>query len=382
MGAMTSRERVSAAFEHRAPDRIPVDIGATGASLIHRDVYEKVVERWGMLPEPDSARVTENSALVFPGEAFRRRVGADFRQVGLECLNMSRTIDELTYVDEWGVRWRRLGAGEPAAQGGPFEATEPTIAEIERYPAWPRADDPARYPGLADRVRALRAETDYAIVFDFHYGLVRECQRMRGFSEWLTDLLADVALAEAMMAKVLETIVGIADHALDQIGDQIDVFLWYDDMGFQDRPYMRPDLYRKVVKPYHARFLEAVKRKTGAHIMMHNDGAIHDLLRDYIEIGVEALNPVQVSASGMGDTALLKAEFGKDLVWWGAIDTQDVLPFGSPARVRDEVRRRIADLGPDGGYVLASGHNIQAEVPPENVVAMFEAAAEFGRYPL
>jgi uroporphyrinogen decarboxylase len=140
-------------------------------------------------------------------------------------------------------------------------------------------------------------------------------------------------------------------------------------------------MYRELVKPYHARFLKAVKGMTGAHVMMHNDGAIHELLTDYIEMGVEALNPMQVSAQGMGDTAALKAEFGDDLLFWGAIDTQAVLPFGSPQDVRDEVRRRIETLGPGGGYVLAPGHNIQSEVPPENVVAMFEAAMEMGAYP-
>jgi uroporphyrinogen decarboxylase len=196
------------------------------------------------------------------------------------------------------------------------------------------------------------------------------------------DLIAEPERAEAILEKVTQTITAIAGHALGPIGDQIDVFLFYDDMGFQDRPYMKPEMYRELVKPYHARFLHAVKGMTGAHIMMHNDGAIHDLLADYVEIGVEALNPMQVSAQGMGDTAALKAEFGDELLFWGAIDTQAVLPFGSPADVRDEVKRRIETLGPGGGYVLAPGHNIQAEVPPENVVAMFEAAMEMGVYPV
>jgi uroporphyrinogen decarboxylase len=152
-------------------------------------------------------------------------------------------------------------------------------------------------------------------------------------------------------------------------------------MGFQDRPYMKPEMYRELVKPYHARFLKAVRARTDAVIMMHNDGAIHDLLADYIEIGVQALNPVQVSADGMGDTAALKAEFGDELVFWGAIDTQHVLPFGSVQEVRDEVRRRLETLGPGGGYILAPGHNIQSEVPPENAIALFETALELGAYP-
>jgi uroporphyrinogen decarboxylase len=381
MAAMTSRERALAAFAHREPDRIPIDIAATGASLIHRRVYEGVMSLWGLPPEPDLG-TSKTSGMVYPGEAFRRRVGADFRQVGLECLEAWEQTGSSTYLDEWGVTWERSDGGEPAALNGPFQKAVVTVAEIERYAGYPQASDPRRYPDLRQRVTALRSETEYAVVFDFHYGLIRECQRLRGFAEWLTDLLDDEAIARALMEKVLETITGMAEHALDEIGDQIDVFLFYDDMGFQDRPYMRPAMYRELVKPYHARFLEAVRRKTKAHIMMHNDGAIRDLLGDYIEMGVEALNPVQVSADGMGDTAALKAEFGRDLLWWGAIDTQQVLPFGSPERVKDEVRRRLDTLGPGGGYVLAPGHNIQADVPAANVVAMLEAAAEMGTYPL
>lgn len=381
MAAMTSRERALAAFAHREPDRIPIDIAATGASLIHRRPYEGVLELWGIAPEPDQG-TRQASGMVQPGSAFRRHVGADFRSVGFDTQATWEPTGPGTYVDEWGVIWERADGGEPAAVKGPFQFDGVTVADIERYAGYPRPDDPRRYPDLAGSVAAIRAEGDFAIVFDCHYGLIRECTRLRGFAEWLTDLLDDEAVAVALMEKVLETIGGIAEHALDQVGDEVDIFLFYDDMGFQDRPYMRPQLYRDLVKPFHARFLEAVRRKTKAHVMMHNDGAIHDLLRDYIEIGVAALNPVQVSADGMGDTAALKAEFGRDLVFWGAIDTQHVLPFGTPERVREEVRRRLDTLGPGGGYVLASGHNIQSEVPPANVVAMFEAAAEMGAYPL
>jgi uroporphyrinogen decarboxylase len=381
MAAMTSRERALAAFAHREPDRIPIDIAATGASLIHQRVYDGVLSLWGMPTEAD-VRTSKTSGMVEPGAAFRAHIGADFLQVGLECLESWVRTGDGSYVDEWGVIWERSAGGEPAAIKGPFQFDSVTVADIEGYAGYPRADDPQRYPDLAGRVARMRADTDKAIVFDFHYGVIRECQRLRGFAEWLTDLLDEEVLAVAVMEKVLESITGIAEYALDQIGDQIDIFLFYDDMGFQDRPYMRPQLYRDTIKPYHARLLDAVRRKTKAHVMMHNDGAIHDLLADYIEIGVEALNPMQVSAQGMGDTAALKLEFGRDLLFWGAIDTQRVLPFGTPQEVRDEVRRRIDTLGPGGGYVLAPGHNIQSEVPPANVVAMFEAAAESGGYPL
>ncbi len=381
MEAMTSRQRALAALNHQEPDRVPIDLGSHGASLIRHEPYDGARRLWGLPEEEDKGTFTA-SGLIVPGERFRRQVGADFVDIGLVSLEAWEPQEDGSFLDEWGVTWMRSGDGEPAALAGPLERDDVTARDILEWDGYPVADDPRRYPGMAERVARIRAETDYAIVFDFHYGVVRECQRLRGFAPWLMDLIADPERAEAIMTKVVDTISAIAEHALEQVGDEIDVFWFADDMGFQDRPYMKPQMYRELVKPYHARFLERVRAKTDAVIMMHNDGAIHEMLGDYIDIGVQALNPVQVSADGMGDTAALKAEFGDDLVFWGAIDTQHVLPFGSPQEVKDEVKRRIETLGPGGGYVLAPGHNIQSEVPPENVVAMFEAALEMGSYPI
>ncbi len=159
----------------------------------------------------------------------------------------------------------------------------------------------------------------------------------------------------------------------------MDVVCFPDDMGFQDRPYVRPELYRKMIKPYHRRIVETIKRKTDAKVLMHTDGSVYPLIPDFIEIGVDILNPVQVSARDM-DSRRLKAEFGADMSFWGGIDTHRVLPTGTPEDVRNEVKKRIADLAPGGGYVLGSVHHILAEVPPENVVVMFDAALEYGSY--
>jgi uroporphyrinogen decarboxylase len=161
----------------------------------------------------------------------------------------------------------------------------------------------------------------------------------------------------------------------------VDVVSFPDDMGFQDRPYVRPELYREMIKPYHRRLVEAIKSNTEAKVVMHSDGSVYPIIPDFIEIGVDALNPVQVSAKDM-DSQRLKSEFGKHMCFWGGIDTHRVLPTGTPEAVRGEVKTRIADLAPGGGYVLASVHNIQAEVPPENIVAMFDSAEEYGQYPV
>jgi uroporphyrinogen decarboxylase len=164
------------------------------------------------------------------------------------------------------------------------------------------------------------------------------------------------------------------------LGEYIQVFIYWDDVCTQNGWMIRPDLYRKMVKPKQRRLVEAIKKKTDAKIFYHSCGATYDLIPDLIELGFDILNPVQISAKGM-DTRRLKQDFGKEITFWGGgVDTQGVLPFGKPADVEDEVKRRIDDLAPGGGFVFAAVHNIQAFVPPENITTAFDTALEYGIY--
>jgi uroporphyrinogen decarboxylase len=181
----------------------------------------------------------------------------------------------------------------------------------------------------------------------------------------------------------METITDIyiesCDRYLDQVGPYIQVFTFWDDMAGQNGWLINPAMYRKMVKPKQKRLVEAIKKKTAAKLFYHSCGATRGLIPDLIEIGFDILNPVQVSAKDM-DTKELKSEFGRDIVFWGGgVDTQHVLPFGKPQEVVDEVKRRIDDLAPGGGFVFAAVHNIQALVPPENIVAAFDTATEYGK---
>ena len=184
------------------------------------------------------------------------------------------------------------------------------------------------------------------------------------------------------MRKVTDVMKAGVIKLLEEAGDFIDVLITGDDMGSQNGPLISPKMYRRMIKPFHIELMGEIKRRTKAKIFYHSDGDVYPLIGDFIEIGVDLLNPVQVSAREMGDTARLKREFGDRLSFCGAIDTHWVLPHGTPNDVRTEVRRRIRDLGPGGGYVLASVHCIQPDVPPENICAMLEEAALAGRYPL
>jgi uroporphyrinogen decarboxylase len=182
------------------------------------------------------------------------------------------------------------------------------------------------------------------------------------------------------MEKVTELKLAYWGRVLDEIGELVDIVAEADDLGAQHAPLFSPATYREIVKPLHAELAALVRRRSRARFFLHSCGAIADLIPDLIEIGVDCLNPVQVSATGM-DTAALKARFGQDITFWGgAVDPQDTLARGTPEEVREEVRRRVSDLKPGGGFVFASVHNIQAHVPVENILAMWEALEEVGGY--
>jgi uroporphyrinogen decarboxylase len=192
-------------------------------------------------------------------------------------------------------------------------------------------------------------------------------------------LLKESKFVAALLDKALEIQLGVCRQVLRALGDNVDVLVFADDLGTQDNLQISPKMYRSIIKPRQKALFEAVRELSSAKLLFHSDGAIADIIPDLIEIGVDAINPVQPTCRGM-DTAVLKRRYGEVLSFWGSIDTQHVLPFGTPQEVEDEVKRRIDDLAPGGGFVLAAVHNIQPEVPPENVVAMFETALEYGRY--
>jgi len=236
------------------------------------------------------------------------------------------------------------------------------------------------YEELAKKAKEVRDSTDYLLVGFFGGHIFQAAQSLRGWQTFLMDLLANRKFAEALMDRLCEANMKRFEHYAETVGKYVDVVELEDDLGMQDRPLVRPSLYRRLVKPYHRKLLSFIRSRCDAHIFLHTDGAVAPFIPDFIEMGVDILNPVQVSAGGM-DTRKLKKEFGQDIAFWGGgCDTQSVLPFGTPEEVADEVKRRIDDLAPGGGFVFASVHNIQDGVPPENIVAMFNTAREYGVY--
>lgn len=380
---MTPRERVMASLNHQEPDRVPIALGQATGDGITLVAYRNLLRHLG-LDETKAQLKDTRAQTARVDEEILRRFHVDMRGIGLGAPDgwKDKWLDERTVQDEWGiVRTRPAGGFYFDLCGSPF-AGEPSLDDIDRHP-WPDPADPGRYRGLQERARRLHRETDYAVVLDLNCAFFLRCCELRGWENFYTDLLAEREFAEALMDRYLEIRLAMAERALQEVGEDVDiVMVTSDDLGMTDRTLISPDLYRALIKPRQKRTFDFFKARTAAKRYYHTDGAIWPLLPDLVEIGVEVLNPVEVRAAGMGDTARLKREFGERLAFWGAIDTHRVLPHGTPAEVREEVRRRIRDLGPGGGYVLSSVHNIQPDVPPENVVAMYQAADELGRYPL
>ncbi|MGD0267287.1 MAG: uroporphyrinogen decarboxylase family protein [Candidatus Methylomirabilota bacterium] len=380
---MTSRERVMAALDHQEPDRVPIDLGQAVGDGITLAAYRNLLRHLGMNEQTIRTKDRRGQTAQVDEEVLRR-FRVDVRGIGLAGPEHWKDVwlDDRTYQDEWGVvRTMPPGAYYYDLIRAPF-AEEATASAIDRY-RWPDPHDPGRYRGLREKARHLHRETDYAVLVDLNCSFFLRCCELRGWENFYMDLVANVEFAEALMDRFLAFRLAVANRALEEVGQNVDiVMVTSDDLGGTDRTLISPTLYRSLIKPRQRQTFDFFKARTGAKLYYHTDGAIYPLIPDFIELGVDALNPIQVSAAGMGDTKKLKEEFGDRLTFWGAIDTHRVLPQGTPETVRDEVRRRIGDLGPAGGYVVCPVHNIQPEVPPENVVAMYDAAYELGRYPL
>ncbi len=380
---MTPRERALTTLSLKEPDRVPIDLAQAGGDGITVRAYERLIEYLG-LPKRPIRLVSKLGQTALVDEDVLERFRVDFRRLDLKAPDnwTDEPVGEDGYRDEFGlVRRRPPGGYYYDLVASPMTEID-TVEGIEQFD-WPDPDDPGRYRGLREEAERLYNETDYAVVLQVNCAFFLRCAELRGWENFYVDLAGNPEFAVALMNRYLDVKLRMAERALEEVGDNVDiVFVSSDDLGMIDRTMVSPEMYRELVKPVQRRSFDFFRERTHAKRFFHTDGAVYPIIEDFIEIGAEALNPIQISAAGMGDTARLKAEFGDRLAFWGAVDTHTVLPHGTPDDVREEVRRRIADLAPGGGYVLCSVHNIQPEVPPENVAAMFDAAYELGRYPL
>lgn len=377
---MTPRQRVLCAINHEEPDRVPIFFGTSSPTTMLGPAYEKLKAHLGVKhPERLFSKVSQYAQL---DEDVMDRFHCDGRPLSPRSgrAPLRRQISPTEVIDDWGVTWeQRPGVLYYESVAQPLRNA--TIDDLEKYP-WPDFADPARVEGLAQEARNLHENTDFAVVCLGYMMINDYAMLMRGLDQWLMDLAGDPEFAHALLRKVTDLTLVWAANLLDAVGPYIDLITYSDDMGMQSGPMFSPKMYREMIKPYQAELFQLIKSKTKAKIFFHSCGNVYPLIGDFIDIGTDVLNPLQVAAGEMGDTARLKKEFGRNICFNGGVDTQWVLPRRTPQEVRAEVRRRIKDLAPGGGYILSAVHCIQPDVPPENVVAMFDEAYRVGRYPL
>ncbi len=382
---MTPRQRLLAALDHKVPDRVPIDLGGNQTG-IHRLAYLSLIEHLGFDEEPPILDPVQQ--LVAPSEAVLQRLRVDTRYIraaaaeGFDGTIVAAQRDGRLWhdlTDEFGIRWSMPDDSKLYMDITMHPLADASLDEIKAHP-FPQGNDPSRFAGLRERAEEIRKQTPYAVVSGISGVVYEICWYMRGLQRWFMDMIEQPEICETLLDATLRFWLDWFEGFLDEVGDVVDVIMIGDDLAGQNGPLFNPEFYRRIVKPRQKQLVQYIKSRTDAKICYHTCGACKCYIEDLIDNGVDVLNPMQISAADM-DPADLKAAFGSRMAFWGGgIDAQGVLPTADPQTIREHVRKNLAAFKPGGGYVFNNVHNIQADVPPENILALFDAAAEFGAY--
>ena len=374
---MTPRERVLRALHHDEPDRVPAALFGSYYSL-QDGTYFSLLEHLGIPdPVPPFRRFKTRSTNYYDDRVLER-LGTDTRYVWLGFTDLGGTNPD-TMTDAWGTRWKRMG---PSFTGIGYPLGEATIEEVAAYD-WP---DPERYidrEGCRKRAEALAREGAYAVVARGvnSYGPFEQASELRGRDTYLMDLVLNPELAGLLLEKVTDVIVRLTEILLDTCGRHLDIVeVPGDDYGGTESLLISPDMYRSIVKPQLDRIIQPIKQyRSDLTCAFHSDGAVADILEEFVSSGIDLFHPLEpLPANDMAD---IKKRFGDRLSFMGAVDIKTSMT-GGVKDVEEEVRRRIGLLAPGGGYILAPANHLQADVPPENIVALYESGRQYGTYPL
>lgn len=384
---MTSRERVLTAIHHEQPDRIPLVIGVSNATGIKMQPY-RGIKNIAAIQAPDNYLYDwPELGTAKIDEQTMRRLHSDVRGVlDLEpeqVLKRNRERDPHSdCIDSWGSGQTEITPGDWFPGIHPLPEAR-TVKDLDLYQGWPDMSDPTRIAHVREAARRLAEENQFAILatpwllFPFE-----RAHAMQGMEVFLLNMATDPDFARALLERIADYCKQLMGPFLEELGDNVDIIKIGDDLGIQTGLMISPQMYRDILKPVHADFISFIKSRTSAKIFFHSCGDVAPLIGDFIEIGVDILNPIQTSSGSMADLPALKKRFGKNMVFCGGIDSHRILPFGSVAEVRQEVRRVMQILGPGGGCMIGPVHTVMNDVPPENVLAMVDAVEEFGHYPL
>lgn len=384
---LTPRERVLTVLNREQPDRVPIVLGVSNATGIKMQPYKGIKEIIGVDAPDEYIYDWPELGTALIDEETMRRLHSDVRGVlDLEpetVRERNRNREPHTdYIDSWGTGQSEIKPGEWFPNVHPMQNAK-TLEEIESYPGWPDMHDPSRVAHVREQARRLAAEKEYAILatpwllFPFE-----RAHAMQGLENFLVNMSLEPDFAAALLQKIADYCKQLMGPFLEELGDNVDIIKIGDDLGTEESLMISPRMYRKILKPIHADFISFIKARTKAKVLFHSDGDVAPLIDDFVEIGVDILNPIQTSAGTMSDLRALKKRHGSNIVFCGGIDTRKVLPCGTVDEVRKEVRRVIEQLGPGGGFMAGAVHTIMNDVPPDNVLAMVDTVEDFGQYPI
>jgi uroporphyrinogen decarboxylase len=411
---MTSRQRLLAAIEHRQPDRVPVDLGATASSGVSAIAYGNLKRHLGI--NTGHTRIYDVvQQLAQPEDFILDRFHVDVVDVGRTFNTRDADWYDITVADGQPAQYpvwfhpekqpdgsfiARHKDGTDLAHmpaGGTF-FDQTCFPYVDGYPdnyanlrqdmtkilwaafvhsPWDHASEPDFWQQLRDRAIALRKSTDRAILLACGCNLFEWGTFLRRLDNFLMDTYTEQDQVERLLDALMEVHLAGLAKICEAVGDVVDILKFGDDLGMDSGPFMAPEVYRKLFKARHAKICEFTHKHSKAKAMLHSCGSIYALLPDLIEAGYDIINPIQTNCRDM-DPVRLKQEFGNDVCFWGGgCDTRQVLNRGTPQAVKDHVKQRLEIFAPGGGFVFNTVHNILPEVPPQNIVAMFEAIAEF-----
>ena len=374
-------------LHHEQPDRIPLVIGVSNATGIKMKPYQGIKNIAGIHAPDNYLYDWPELGTAAIDEETMRRLRSDVRGVlDLEPETVRRRNRERDphsdYIDSWGSGQKEIAPGDWFPCIHPL-AEARTVEELDLSQTWPDMSDPTRIAHVRDTARRLAEDKQYAILatpwllFPFERAFA-----MQGMEVFLANMVENPDFACALLEKIATYCKQLMGRFLEELGDNVDIIKIGDDLGTQESLLISPKMYRQMIKPVHADFISFIKSRTKAKVLFHSDGDVAPLIDDFIEIGVDILNPIQTSAGSMSDLTSLKKRFGKNMVFCGGIDSHRVLPYGSVDEVRQEVRRVMQILGPGGGCMMGAVHTVMNDVPPENMLAMVDTVEEFGHYPL
>ena len=396
---MTSRERVLKTIRHEEPDRLPIDLGGMASTGIMAIAYARLKEHLG---------ITSGEIRVFDMGQQLAEVGPEvLSRFGVDVISLTNSLGEAPEFwkpwklpngvdckiptgvdlrpDEENGGWLIWENGMPMHRMSPkalyfseniHPLAELTTPEELQYVPRPIISD-GELKLLEMRAKTLYENTDFAIMANFGGSILETGNSLRGFARFMMDLAKGDTFTEDLIGGIVETQLKNLSLFLQAVGNYVQIVQFGDDLGMQDRTIMSRGMYQKYIFPGHQTLFQHVHQNSNCAVFLHSCGSIYPLIPDLIAAGVNILNPVQTSAKNM-DPRQLKEEFGKQITFWGGgCDTQHVLPFAAPDEIARHVREQIEILAPGGGFVFNQIHNIQADIAPENIVVMFDAAREF-----